>query len=90
MRTPQTGAEKRYPEPGVNQRKSHQESYRLLCKCSYKVRCEVMSYGERLGVLTFFDDEETSSTQGERVWNCPGCHSILRLQDLQSKDWNRT
>ena len=90
MRTPQTDAEKRYPEPDVNPRKSRQEGYRLLCKCNYKVRCEVMSYGERLGVLAFFDDEETSATQGERIWNCPGCRSTLRLLDLQAKDWTRT
>lgn len=90
MRTPQTGAERRYPEPSVKHRKSHQETYRLLCKCSYKVRCEIMTYGERLGELAFFDDEEASSTQGERVWNCPGCRGPLRLPDLQSQGWTRT
>src|ERR687898_535598 len=47
----------------------------LLSGCSYKVRCEVMRHGERLGELTFFDDEETSVTQGERVRYCPGCRS---------------
>src|SRR5215212_5020813 len=29
-------------------------AYLLLCECSYKVRCEVMRHGERLGELTFF------------------------------------
>jgi hypothetical protein len=90
MRTTQTGDERRYPEPGVKLTKSNQEAYRLLCKCSYKVRCEIISYGERLGELAFFNDEETSSTQGERIWNCPGCRSPLRLPDLQSKGWTMT
>lgn len=59
-------------------------AYRLLCKCSYKVRCEIMRHGEQLGELTFFDDEETSVTQGERVWHCPGCRSRLGFLSLRS------
>jgi hypothetical protein len=42
-------------------------AYQLLCECSYKVCCEIMRHGERLGELMFFDDEEASVTQGERV-----------------------
>jgi hypothetical protein len=54
-------------------------AYQLLCECSHKVLCEVMRHGERLGGLTFFDDEEASVTQGERVRYCPGCRSWLSL-----------
>ena len=39
--------------------------------------------GERLGELTFFDDEEASVTQGERLWYCPGCRSRLGLLSLR-------
>jgi hypothetical protein len=42
-------------------------AYQLLCECSYKVCCEIMRHSERLGELMFFDDEEASVTQGERV-----------------------
>lgn len=58
-------------------------AYQLLCECSYKVRCEVMRHGERLGELTFFDDEEASVTRGERVWYCPGCRSRLSLLSVR-------
>jgi hypothetical protein len=54
-----------------------------LCECSYKVRCEVMRHGEQLGELTFFDDEEASVTQGERVLYCPRCSSRLGLLSLR-------
>ena len=58
-------------------------AYLLLCECSYKVRCEVMRHGERLGELTFFDDEEASVTRGERVWYCPGCRKRLSLLSVR-------
>ncbi len=35
--------------------------YQLSCECSYKVRCEVMRHGERLGESTFFDEEASES-----------------------------
>ena len=57
---------------------------RLLCVCGYKVRCEVMRYGEGLGEFVFFDDKEASLIRGERVWHCPGCHSRLGLLGLRS------
>jgi hypothetical protein len=60
-------------------------AYRLLCECRYKVRCEVMRYGEQLGQLTFFDDEEASPTQGERIWFCPGCRSRLDLLSFRPR-----
>ncbi len=59
-------------------------AYKLLCICSYRVRCEVTRYGEQLGGLVFFDDEEASVTQGERVRHCPGCQSLLGLPGLRS------
>jgi len=55
----------------------------LLCACGYKVRCGIMRYGESLGELVFFDDNEVSVTQGERVWHCPGCHDRLDLPGLR-------
>jgi len=60
-------------------------AYRFLCvACRYKLRCEVMRYGESLGVLVFFDDEETSVTRGERVWRCPRCRRRLGLLSFRS------
>ncbi|MBA2712471.1 MAG: hypothetical protein H0U55_02820 [Rubrobacteraceae bacterium] len=56
---------------------------RLLCVCGYRVRCEVMRYGESLGEFVFIDDKEASTTWGERVWNCPGCHDRLGLLGLR-------
>jgi hypothetical protein len=69
--------------PGV-ERGSSQPSYRLSCRCTYKVRCEVASYGDGLAMLEYFDDEEASATRGERVWRCPGCHSLLSLLSFRS------
>ena len=67
MRPQPTNAAGRNFEPGVKRGRAPERTYQLLCVCSYKVRCEVMRHGERLGELTFFDDEEVSVTQGERV-----------------------
>jgi hypothetical protein len=67
----------------VQRSEAPNRAYRLLCKCSYRVRCEVMRHGERLGELTFFDDEEASETQGERVQYCPGCRSRLSLLSVR-------
>ena len=64
-------------------------AYQLSCECSYKIRCEVIRHGERLGELTFFDDEEASATQGARVWYCPGCRSRLSLLSLRPRGWTR-
>jgi hypothetical protein len=57
---------------------------RLLCSCGYRVRCEVMRYGESLGEFAFFDDKEASTTWGERVWHCPGCNDKLGILGLLS------
>ena len=65
-------------------------AYQLLCECSHKVLCEVMRHGERLGGLTFFDDEEASVTQGERVRYCPGCSSRLSLLSVRPRGWTKT
>src|SRR5215213_6245694 len=50
-------------ELGVQRSGAPSKTYQLLCECSYKVRCEVVRHGERLGELTFFDEEEVSVTQ---------------------------
>jgi hypothetical protein len=41
--------------------------------------------GERLGLLTFFDDEPLSSTLGERVECCPGCGKRLAIHNVLTK-----
>jgi hypothetical protein len=74
-------------EPGVQRSGASGRVYRLLCECSYKVRCEVIRHGERLGELTFFDDEEASVTQGKRVRYCPGCRSRLSLLSVRPRGW---
>lgn len=69
----------------LNDRRDNSWSaYRLLCACGYRVRCEVMRYGEGLGELVFFDDTESSMTKGERVRDCPGCHDQLGLLGLRA------
>lgn len=75
---------------GVQRSGAPSKTYQLLCECSYKVRCEVMRHGERLGELTFFDDEEASVTRGERVWYCPGCRSRLSLLSVRPRGWTKT
>jgi hypothetical protein len=70
-------------DPAVEQGKT-ELSYRLWCGCSYRVCCEIVSYGEGLAVLVFFDDEEKSATHGEQVWRCPGCHDSLGLLSFLS------
>ena len=59
-------------------------AFRLLCACGYKVRCEVLRYGECLGEIAFFDDKETSTSQGEQLWDCPHCQNRLALPGLRS------
>jgi hypothetical protein len=75
---------------GVQRSGAPSRAYQLLCGCSYKIRCEVMRHGERLGELTFFDDEEASVTQGERVRYCPGCRSRLSLLSVRPRGWIKT
>lgn len=79
MRQPSRGVEGLTPGRGTPSK----GAYQLLCECSYKVRCEVVHYGERLGELAFFDNEEASTTWGEQVVYCPGCRSRLGLQALR-------
>ena len=55
-------------------------AYQLLCECSHKVLCEVMRHGERLGGLTFFDDEEASAS-GTALGAAAG--SVSYLYDLE-------
>jgi hypothetical protein len=57
---------------------------RLLCACGYKVRCEVLRLGDGLGEFAFFDDNEASTTHGERLWDCPRCHDRLSIPNLRS------
>jgi hypothetical protein len=83
MRPRPTHAEGRSIDAGVKRGGAPKRMYHLLCECNYKVRCEVVRHGERLGELTFFDEEEGSITQGERVWYCPGCRSRLSLLSLR-------
>jgi hypothetical protein len=54
----------------------------LRCLCGYPVACELVSEGERLGFLAFFDDEEASPTYGEQVKQCPRCSQKLALHRL--------
>jgi hypothetical protein len=75
---------------GVQRSGAPSKMYQLLCECSYKVRCEVVRHGERLGELTFFDEEEVSVTQGERVRYCPGCRSRLSLLSVRPRGWTKT
>ena len=77
-------------EIGARQDRATGWAYQLLCGCSYKVRCEVTRHGEQLGQLTFFDDEEASATQGERIWFCPGCRSRLDLLSFRPPVWTET
>ena len=65
-------------------RERSEAAYRVSCACGHKVCCEVVSYGDGLAMLVFFDDEETSATRGERVLLCPGCHSRLSLLSFRS------
>jgi hypothetical protein len=83
MRPRPTDAQGRSIDADVELGAFPERVYHLLCECSYKVRCEVKRHGEQLGQLTFFDDEEASPTQGERVWYCPGCRSRLGLLSLR-------
>jgi hypothetical protein len=58
-------------------------SCNLSCACGYKVRCEVLRYGDGLGEIAFFDDQETSVTYGERVRYCLGCQDRLSIAGLR-------
>ena len=64
-------------------RGSTEPVYRLSCTCGYKVCCEVVSHGDGLAMLVFFDEEEASETRDEQIWSCPGCHSRLSLLSFQ-------
>lgn len=77
-------------DAGVERGGALEKAYQLLCECSYKLRCEVLSHGEQLGAVTFFDDDEASVTQGERIWCCPGCRSRLGLLSLRPRGRTQT
>jgi hypothetical protein len=57
----------------------------LGCTCGYPLACEVERERERLGFLAFFDDEPTSSADGEPIQHCPGCGQRLALHNLQPR-----
>jgi hypothetical protein len=57
-------------------------TYGFLCACGYKVRCGVSRYGDQLGGLVFFDDENTSRTRGEEIRRCPECNYRLDVPGL--------
>ena len=42
-----------------------------------------MRYGDGLGEIVFFDDQETSITYGEKVRYCPGCSDRLSIVGLR-------
>ena len=56
-----------------------EETVALRCVCGYRISCQARSKGEHIGFLTFFDNEPTSETYGQRVENCPGCGEQLGL-----------
>jgi hypothetical protein len=64
-------------------RTDSEPSCSLSCACGNRVRCEVMRYGDALGEIVFFDDQESSITYGERVGYCPGCHDRLSIASLR-------
>jgi hypothetical protein len=55
---------------------------KLRCVCGHAILCEVQSAGERIGYLTFVDDEPTSETRGRRIKECPNCGEQLGLPML--------
>jgi hypothetical protein len=55
------------------------------CTCGHAISSEVVSEGEYLGTLAFFDAEEASGTHGARVEDCPGCGKRLGLHLLLQK-----
>lgn len=61
-----------------------EEAFQLACSCAYRLACEVVRQGERLGFLSFVDGEPDSQTCGERVLECPGCGERLGLVMLFS------
>jgi hypothetical protein len=70
----------------VQQRKTPvQQTAALRCACGHGIYCELERKGERLGLLTFFDDEPLSSTLGERVECCPGCGKRLAIHNVLTK-----
>ena len=62
----------------------HEEAA-LRCPCGYGIRYELRRYGERLGALAFFDDEEASETRGERITRCPACGRRIEFQLLSPR-----
>ena len=48
---------------GVQRSVDFDRTYQLLCGCSYKVRCEVMRHGERLGELTAVESVQVLGRQ---------------------------
>lgn len=66
-----------------------QEAIALRCECGHRIRCELIRYGERVGSLVFFDqdeEKEASQIRGERSESCPGCGRRLDLVHLLLKD----
>jgi hypothetical protein len=63
----------------LRRRMAMEEAFELACSCAYCLVCREIRQGERLGFLSFFDDEPDSQTRGERVLECPGCGKRLGL-----------
>jgi hypothetical protein len=67
-----------------------QEEARILqCACGHAILCQVRRLGERVGTLTFFDNEMTSETHAERIESCPGCGEHLEFLMLSLKNLRR-
>ena len=59
--------------------------YTARCTCGYRIACELSIKDDRLGVVCFFDNEETSETYGEQVEHCPSCGIKVGLPEILSK-----
>ena len=57
----------------------------LRCVCGRGISVELRYKCERLVIVTFFDDETTSATRGERVNKCPGCDVGLGIHRLSPR-----
>ena len=66
-----------------------EEALTLWCPCGYAILCEVRRLVERMGNVTFVDDESTSETYGERVRSCPGCGEQLEFLTLLLRNLRR-
>ena len=66
-----------------------EEAVTLRCPCGYAILCEARRLVERMGTVTFFDDEPSSETYGERIESCPGCGEHLKFLTLLLRNLRR-